>query len=614
MIHPEDMTKVSITGPRSRMDRVVRELHRIGAFDITDYDGQYEDFEVGTPEEFGEELSAALVEIRSVLSRLPEVESDRTAEIEGLDKLRERVQDINDYIDTVEEDRRDTADRIDEHEQRLEAVEVLDTVGVDPSSFRGYDSLDTFVGHLEDHSVLEEFPEGRYEAHQHGDALVLFIDTGLDAHDELSAGGFQPLDHGFLIDEDQDTGELIQDLRETIDDLEADLEASEQEMESLAREHRAFLEANRDELELELEKVEAPLRFATTENAFIAEGWVPEDLFPRIDSQLEDVAGGKVAVNREEPEDDESAPVKHDNPGPVANFESLTDLMAVPKYNEIDPTFLLMLTFPLFFGYMIGDAGYGLTSFFVFYGAMKMFPEASDLFKGLMLASIATFGFGLAFGDAFGYIIFGETSVLAAVTGIELFRQIPILFHRSHNWSIVFYSAAAIGVAHINAGYLLGFYNELRNHGIVAAFLEKGSWILLEIAAVAWYLQGTTVGAPLMVLAVVLLFRGEGVEGVVEIPSLLSNILSYLRIFGVAVAAFSLAQVVNSMANPLYQMGTWYGLVGGTLVLMVGHIFNTFIKIMEGFLQGIRLHYVEMFGKFYEGGGRPYRPFGGQND
>jgi len=245
---------------------------------------------------------------------------------------------------------------------------------------------------------------------------------------------------------------------------------------------------------------------------------------------------------------------------------------------------------------------------------MKMFPGARDLFKGLMLASIATLGFGLAFGDAFGYIIFGESSVLAAVTGMEIFTQIPILFHRSHHWSTVFYSAAAIGVVHVNAGYVLGFYNELRNHGIVAALLEKGSWFLLQIAAVAWYLQGTAVGAPLMALAVIALFRGEGVEGVVEIPSLLSNILSYLRIFGVAVAAFSLAQVVNSMANPLYQMGTWYGLVGGTLVLMVGHIFNTFIKIMEGFLQGIRLHYVEMFGKFYEGGGRAYRPFGGQSD
>jgi V/A-type H+-transporting ATPase subunit I len=262
------------------------------------------------------------------------------------------------------------------------------------------------------------------------------------------------------------------------------------------------------------------------------------------------------------------------------------------------------------FGFMIGDAGYGLTSLAVFYAAYRMFPAAEDIFKSLMYASVATIIFGLAFGDAFGFILFGHHSELAHATGIHLFEQIPILFHRAEHLGEVFKIAAIFGVFHVNAGYLLGAYNEYIRHGLKEAFLEKGSWLIIELGAAAWYLHGMHMGLPLFAVGLFALYVGEGIEGVVEIPSLLSNILSYLRIFGVAVAAVSLAAVVNAMAAPLFQMGSTAGFIGGITVLVIGHVFNTFIKIMEGFLQGIRLHYVEMFTKFFEGGGRKYVPFG----
>jgi len=109
-----------------------------------------------------------------------------------------------------------------------------------------------------------------------------------------------------------------------------------------------------------------------------------------------------------------------------------------------------------------------------------------------------------------------------------------------------------------------------------------------------------------------MLYKGEGIEGIVEIPSLISNILSYLRLFGVCIAAYTLAGTVNQMANPMLASGSLMGIAGGVLIMIVGHTLLTFIKIMEGFLQGIRLHYVEQFGWFYSGGGRKYSPFGGE--
>ena len=314
----------------------------------------------------------------------------------------------------------------------------------------------------------------------------------------------------------------------------------------------------------------------------------------------------------EEPEEDEEPPVKHENNQAVQPFESLTDLVSVPRYNELDPSVVLLLTFPLFFGFMIGDAGYGLTTLAVFYGGAKMFPKGKEIFHSLMYASVATIIFGLAFGDAFGYVIFGGHSELAAATGIQLFEQIPILWHRAEHLGQVFTISALIGLVHVNLGYGIGFYNEYIKHGLKEAFLEKGSWYVLQAGAALAFLVSPTAGVPVLLLGVLLIFLGEGVEGMVEIPSLLANILSYLRIFGVSVAAVALAAVVNSIASTAFGAGGLVGIVFGTLILVGGHIFNTFIKIMEGFLQGIRLHYVEMFGKFFEGGGKKYAPFGAE--
>jgi V/A-type H+-transporting ATPase subunit I len=261
---------------------------------------------------------------------------------------------------------------------------------------------------------------------------------------------------------------------------------------------------------------------------------------------------------------------------------------------------------------MIGDAGYGITTFLVFFGGYKLFPEAKEIFVSLMYASFFTLLFGLAFGDAFGYIIFGSHSALTAFTGIELFSQIPILFHRAEHLGQVFWVAAGFGLFHVNLGYLVGFYNEYIRHGLKEAALEKASWMLLQVGVALGLLVSQPLGLAVAAVSVAMIFLGEGAIGVIEIPSLLSNVVSYLRVFGVSVAAVVLAKTVNALAEPLLGTGSLVLTVAGIGVLVIGHVFNTFIKIMEGFLQGIRLHYVEFYDKFYEGGGRLYVPFGAE--
>jgi V/A-type H+-transporting ATPase subunit I len=604
------MTKVSITGHKNQLQKTIDTLYNMNLLDIEGYQGG--ELETGEPFEEAEELSTLLVDTRSLLSKLPEVEheQDKAFELEAfqdrLDEIKKNVRNRGSEISGLETE-------ISQLREKKDFFQKLRGIGFEYQEIGSTRTLESFIGTFDRSRFEEAVKTDQYEISEGEDAsVVLYAEKHADQIESaLQEAGSNPM----RAPEGDFTGtpeEILEGFAARISDLEDEKEELESDYLEKSKEWRAELDAAENYLSERVDKAEAPLSFATTDKTFIAEGWIPEEKFNELGEKLHNSTDGKVHLQTEQV-GDETPPTKYSNNRMVQPFESLTELVNTPKYKELDPSFMLLLTFPLMFGFMIGDAGYGLTTMAVFYGGMKMFPGAKEIFKSLMYASFFTILFGLAFGDAFGYVIFGHHSELAAVTGIHLFEKIPILFHRAEHLGTVFEWAVLIGFLHVNVGIFLGFYNDYVGHDLKHAFLENISWVLLEIGALAWYAFGMSVGAPILLISVVMLYVGEGAQGVVEIPGLLSNILSYLRIFGVSVAAVALAAVVNAMAEPLFHMGSPVGVALGVLVLVVGHVFNTFIKIMEGFLQGIRLHYVEQFGKFFEGGGRKYAPFGASN-
>ena len=602
-IKPVEMTKISITGPKRELDSVISTLYDLKVLDIDE--STYEGLDKGEPFEQAEELSQLLVDIRSLKSKLPGVEYDNGNGF-SLENIQDSVKEINNEVDRLTGEKDKLKTRISELNDKIKFFKKIRGTDLTYSDLKGTETLNTLITSSTDN--LEDL-KGDFQVFDGSQASIIVYRDSDDLESEIR----NRIGEELALPETEHSGkaeEIINELKDDRKELKKERNRIEDKLTQISKEWYPRIDGADEFLTEKVEKAEAPIKFGTTEKAFVAQGWIPKDQFEEIEEVLAEACEGKIHIQEEE--DDQEPPVKHDNAGPVKPFESLTDLVSIPRYNEVDPSIVLMLTFPLFFGFMIGDAGYGVTSFLVFYGGMKMFPKASAIFKSLMYASVATFIFGLAFGDAFGYVIFGGHSELAAVTGITLFEQIPILWHRAEHLSQVFNIAAMIGLVHVNLGYLIGGYNEYVKHGLKEAFLEKGSWLVLQIGGLMTYMYGFAVGGPVLALSVILLFVGEGVEGIVEIPSLISNILSYLRIFGVSVAAVVLAQVVNSMAQPLLTSGSVVGLTAGIGLLVFGHVFNTFVKIMEGFLQGIRLHYVEMFNKFYEGGGRKYMPFGAE--
>ena len=596
------MTKISVTGPKNQLETVIETLYGLELMDIEEYEG--EELDTGQPFEAAEDVSKTLVNLRSLLSKLPETE-DGVAD-RSLDEVQEKTRELEEKVEELEKEKDAIERQLDEIKEVQKTLRKLKGIELDFNDLKGTETLEIFIGKI-DTQKIEESSYSYFNIFEGKNASVVVYRADDEFENLLTSAASREITLPD-INHDGSIESLIREKKQEKKGLEEKKQEREDEIKEISREWRGSLESAEQFLTEKVEKAEAPLKFATTDKAFIAEGWIPSESFEEAQEILCNATEGKIHIEEEE---GENPPVEHDNPSFVQPFESLTDLMSVPKYNEIDPSFVILLTFPALFGFMIGDAGYGLTSFIVFLAGYKLVPAAQDIFKSLMWASMFTVIFGLAFGDAFGYVIFGpDHNALYALTGWGFLQEIPILFHRAEHLSQVLPVAAAFGVFHVNMGFLLGFYNEYVNHGFIEAFLEKGSWVLLEISAAAFYFFGATVGAPLALVSVAMLYKGEGVEGIVEIPSLISNILSYLRVFGVAVAAVSLAKVVNGLAAPAFEAGTALGMVAGISILIFGHTFNTFIKIMEGFLQGIRLHYVEMFGKFYEGGGKKYAPFG----
>ncbi|MBU0535940.1 MAG: V-type ATP synthase subunit I [Nanoarchaeota archaeon] len=618
MIRPEEMSKLIILGPKGMSYNIVDRLHKLKIYHIVDHK-KSEELDIGSPLSSSDEISEVLVRIRGICSFLGIALPENKISGKSLNiiSLKAKVDKLNEDLMRNSSMIKDIDDNLRSMKEKRDTLEKIESLRLSLDSFQEYGSIDYLFGHVEDSKNLTDDLKGMAgrckgctTSFHDKELVALFFQKEMKSQvvDKISKRGFSEIDTSF-ISQDGLKGSPAKELLK----LNLSIKASEKKQLMLKKDideaksqwADILIEAE-STLSVESEKAEAPLRFGATEEAFIINGWVPTKNLDKVIKDLNDSSKGKIFITSKKIEKGDSVPIKLKHPYPVKNFEWFMDLYTLPSYKEIDPTFLMFLTFPIFYGFMLGDVGYGLVTLGLFlFLRTRIKGDFGRLVNAMIFGSISSIIFGVLFAEYFG---------------VELYH--PILVNRLHDAQGLLIMAVAIGAAHVNLGLLVGFYNELRAHGLIAAIFEKLSWILLEISVVITAFAYTDylairpekwVGFVVMAVSIVMIYKGEGAKGLVEIPAIFSHMLSYARLMAVGLASVILAFVINDLAGGLFAKGI-IGILGGTMLLVVGHAINIGLGLISPFLHSLRLHYVEFFTKFYHGGGMRYVPFGAERE
>lgn len=418
----------------------------------------------------------------------------------------------------------------------------------------------------------------------------------IDDVDELSKLGLS-----------EDVQHIMVDLIESKSNLVHEKEELVHELKSINDEYRNFILTAEDFLSREIEKAETPLRLATTDNTFLIEGWVPADKVECAQDILKRETDDNTFIIELESIEGEM-PTCVETPKPFQPFDAIVDMYATPRHDEIAPTLLIAFTFPLFYGIMLGDFGYGMSllALVLFLKGRFTTPGWKSLLNMLQYSSYYTMVFGLVYGEFFGFELFHELGI-STIAGIHM----PIA-HRLDEIVPLLVASVGIGVVHLTMGYLLGFINVYRKSGLKHAVFEKVSWMgimysLIGILVLPSYLY---VFAAILVVCMAMLYLGEGLQGMIEIFSLISNLVSYTRLLAIGLSSVGIALALNRVVfDVIMPMGMAYWVVG-ILLLVFGHTLNLALGIIASFLHSIRLQYVEFFNKFYQGGGVRFTPLG----
>jgi V/A-type H+-transporting ATPase subunit I len=345
-----------------------------------------------------------------------------------------------------------------------------------------------------------------------------------------------------------------------------------------------------------------------TSMCFFIYGWMPTAKVKDLKSALHEKFAGKVVVDEIEirTEDLERIPVILRNPVYFKPFENFTRLLPLPSYTSFDPTPFIGLFFPLFFGLILGDAGYGAILLILSIVLMKFDIQSKllrDAFHILRICSLYAIVFGIIYGEILGDL------------GHRVFGIEPLLIDRHKSILPMLIFALAVGLAHVTLGLILGVISALQRQTKKEALAKSidiiliFSIVLLVVSFFGFFPELLT--RPLIILILVfcplLLFTG-GLLAPLELLKSIGNIISYARIMAIGLTSVLLANVANQLS------GLTGDIILGLLVGGIIHLINIVIGVFSSSIHSLRLHYVEFFDKFIDLGGRKYDPFAKKNN
>ncbi len=409
--------------------------------------------------------------------------------------------------------------------------------------------------------------------------------------------------------------------QEQIEALERQIAALEEEKNRCAQQIAAYYD-QLPALELALdaytqEAARDELLSATAQTAHIAyfTGWLPAGAQAAVVRLLTEQG---CAYSIEEPDGEEIPPVLMQNSAFISPVESITDMYDTPAYGSVvDPNPFMFPFYIVFFGFIMADAAYGILMFIGCYLGLKLMKPKGGLQKTLtlfMYCGVSTFLAGVLFGGFFAnsVTVFAQTFLGRAVV------LPPLWFDPAADPMKMLAFSLTLGGVHIVLGMALAAYRMIRQGHLLDAVFDVGSWYLVFIG-IGLYALNIPIGLYIIIAGalLVILTGGRnsptlfgkltgGLGALYGITGYLSDLLSYARIMALGLSGAVIGQVMNQLG----AMGGngFFGLILFIAVFVVGHTFNLAISLLGAYVHTSRLQYIEFFGKFFEGGGRAFRP------
>ncbi len=669
MLSSVEMSRLTMAGSIGELDAVLRLCADLGNVHLTPYSGETDGISVGTPHPDADEISTLLSKVRSAIAVLncTNKEGPISAKIVK-QALSGKFPGDLDSISSIIENKNNADAEITRLEERVSILNVIAPLNVPLELMTELKSVEVYLGETSKARKAQQvFGElsSRIEMHVAGNVVAVACAGNEAAEVQMAMGELNA--KPIQIPSGKGTpSELLKAASVDIAKNQQIVSTCESKMDTWIQNNGRMLLAVQEHLERENEILTGHTLCATSSHAFALEAWLPTSEADSARSVLSKACSHLMIEEFVEEhghgDDDhhhetEYPPVEYDTLAMTRHASALTNLVGRPKYGSIDPTSMLAFTFPIFYGLILGDAGYGLVIMLlalVLKSKLGHDPVGAVGARILMNMGIATFIVGVLTAEAFGFVIENWSPFAAfydslynathhSLTGTvfdEIFglSHTYLPFHRAGG-ALQDYILLSIylGCAHLLIGFIIGFINVFRAHGPVAAFFEKGSWMLILIGGSAHVLRFVTdesygtfegsIWSAMVVIGVICLIYGlavyEGfgwlggiIMGPIETFGLLANTLSYLRVMAVGVAGVKIAEIGNEMGfhgmADAVSSGDYLVAVLCFLIWIGVQVFALALGLLSPSIHAVRLHFVEWMGKFYDGSGQEFAPIGGR--
>ncbi|MCI9481003.1 MAG: V-type ATP synthase subunit I [Oscillibacter sp.] len=350
-------------------------------------------------------------------------------------------------------------------------------------------------------------------------------------------------------------------------------------------------------------------RLLTDGTVLFFEGWLPAEQLAQVQTVLEQYG---CAWETADPTEEEipNVPVQLKNNWFTKPLNMVTEMYSLPAYNNVDPNPLMAPFFILFYGIMMADMGYGILMFLAgTLVAKKYRPKGTmgHMMGLLQLCGVSTFIWGALTGGFFGDFL---TQVVKLTTGGDF--ALPSLFTPLNDTLMILVGAMALGLVQIVTGMAISFVRKIRAGKVLDAVFEEVTWwiVFAGIGLMAAGITNLVLYAGIVLIVAGPLITGQGLGKIMGIFGSLYNhvtgyfgdILSYARLMALMLAGSVIAQVFNTL-------GAIPGILPVFLVIsLAGNALNFALNLLGCYVHDLRLQCLEYFGKFYEDGGKPFRP------